>query len=66
MCIRDSNGDASYQDRVAKGYLKEAVLNYIRLLVWSPKGEREIFTLPEMIEVFDAGSYTHLDVYKRQ
>lgn len=47
------NGDASYQDLVAKGYLKEAVLNYILLLGWSPKGEREIFTLPEMIEVFD-------------
>lgn len=36
------NGDASYQDLVAKGYLKEAVLNYILLLGWSPKGEREI------------------------
>ena len=47
------NGDASYQDLVAKGYLKEAALNYILLLGWSPKGEREIFTLPEMIEVFD-------------
>jgi len=33
------NGDASYQDLVAKGYLTEAVLNYICLLGWSPKGE---------------------------
>lgn len=32
------NGDASYQDLVAKGYLTEAVLNYICLLGWSPKG----------------------------
>ena len=31
------NGDASYQDLVAKGYLKEAVLNYILLLGWSRK-----------------------------
>ena len=30
------NGDASYQDLVAKGYLTEAVLNYICLLGWSP------------------------------
>ncbi|MEG1476945.1 MAG: glutamate--tRNA ligase, partial [Oscillospiraceae bacterium] len=47
------NGDASYQDLVAAGYLTEAILNYILLLGWSPKGEKEIFSLSEMIEVFD-------------
>lgn len=47
------NGDASYQDLVAKGYLKEAVLNYIALLGWSPRGEQEILTLDEMKAVFD-------------
>ena len=47
------NGDASYQDLVAQGYLKEAILNYILLLGWSPKGEKEIFSLPEMVEAFD-------------
>ena len=47
------NGDASYQDLVAQGYLKEAILNYILLLGWSPKSEKEIFSLPEMIEAFD-------------
>ena len=47
------NGDASYQDLVAQGYLKEAILNYILLLGWSPKSEKEVFSLPEMIEVFD-------------
>ncbi len=47
------NGDASYQDLVAKGYLKDAVLNYILLLGWSPKGDEEIFTLEEMIKEFD-------------
>ena len=46
------NGDASYQDLVAKGYLKEAVLNYIALLGWSPKGEKEIMTLDEMKKEF--------------
>jgi glutamyl-tRNA synthetase len=46
------NGDASYQDLVAKGYLKEAVLNYIALLGWSPKGEQEILSLDEMKAVF--------------
>lgn len=47
------NGDASFQDLVAKGYLKEAVLNYIALLGWSPKGDREIFTLDELVKEFD-------------
>ena len=47
------NGDASYQDLVAQGYLKDAILNYILLLGWSPKGEKEIFSLPEMVEAFD-------------
>ncbi|MDP4152830.1 MAG: glutamate--tRNA ligase [Bacillota bacterium] len=47
------NGDASYQDLIAKGFLTEAVLNYIALLGWSPGGENEIFTLPELIEAFD-------------
>ncbi len=47
------NGDASYEDLIAQGYLKDAVLNYIALLGWSPKGDREIFTLPELIEEWD-------------
>ena len=38
------NGDASFQDLVAKGYLPEAILNYIALLGWSPEEDREIFT----------------------
>ena len=47
------NGDASYEDLIAKGYLKEAVLNYIALLGWSPGGEKEIFTLEELVSAFD-------------
>ena len=46
------NGDASYDDLVKKGYLKEAVLNYIALLGWNPGDEREFFTLPELCEAF--------------
>jgi len=46
------HGDASYEDFVAKGYLKEAILNYIALLGWYPGGEREIFSLEELAEVF--------------
>jgi len=47
------NGDASFQDLYAKGYLPEAILNYIALLGWSPEGEEEIFTLEELAQKFD-------------
>ncbi len=47
------DGDASYDDLISKGYLSDAIVNYIALLGWSPKGEREIFSLPELVEEFD-------------
>lgn len=47
------NGDASFEDLLAKGYLKEAVVNFIALLGWAPKGEQEIFTLEELVQEFD-------------
>ena len=47
------NGDTSFEDLVAKGYLEEAVVNYIALLGWAPKGENEVFTLEELIQEFD-------------
>ena len=47
------NGDASFEDLIAKGYLTEAVVNYIALLGWAPKGENEIFTLEELAQEFD-------------
>ena len=46
-------GDASYEDFINKGYLKEAIINYIALLGWSPEGEREIYSLDELAEIFD-------------
>ena len=47
------NGDASYQDLVAKGYLPAAALNYLLLLGWAPEGEQEIFSLDEMVKIWD-------------
>ncbi len=48
------NGDASFQDLVAKGYLPEAILNYIALLGWNPGTEQEIFSLKELEQIFSA------------
>lgn len=46
------HGDANYEDFIAKGYLKDAIVNYIALLGWSPKDNREKMTLKEMEELF--------------
>ncbi len=50
------HGDPSYEDLKDQGYLTGAILNYVALLGWAPKGEnaeREFFTLPELAQVFD-------------
>ncbi|MCL2696833.1 MAG: glutamate--tRNA ligase [Oscillospiraceae bacterium] len=47
------DGDAYFSDFIDKGYLVEAVINYIALLGWSPGGENEFFTLSELVGAFD-------------
>ena len=47
------HGDPSYEDLIAQGYLTDAVINYVALLGWSPGGEREIYSLDELKEIFD-------------
>jgi glutamyl-tRNA synthetase len=46
------HGDASFGDFIDKGYLPQAILNYIALLGWNPKDNREKFTLAELIDAF--------------
>jgi len=47
------DGDAYYEDYLKKGYLREAIVNYVALLGWNPGDEREFFTLDELKEAFD-------------
>ena len=50
------HGDPSYEDLKAEGYLTDAILNYVALLGWSPKGElaeQEIFSLDALVKAFD-------------
>lgn len=47
------HGDASYEDFIKRGYLKEAIVNYIALLGWSTKDNREKLSLQDMEELFD-------------
>jgi glutamyl-tRNA synthetase len=45
-------GDANFDDFLEKGYLPEAIVNYIALLGWSPKDNQEKFSMEELIEKF--------------
>ena len=50
------HGDPSYEDLKAQGFVTDAILNYVALLGWSPRGdkaEQEIFSLSELAEAFD-------------
>jgi len=46
-------GDPSFEDLLAQGFVKEAIINFIALLGWCPKEEREFFTLDELVDAFD-------------
>lgn len=46
------NGDAGYEDFVNKGYIKQAIVNYIALLGWNPKSNVEKMSLAELVEHF--------------
>jgi glutamyl-tRNA synthetase len=47
------DGDVAVSDYKEKGYLPEALVNFIALLGWNPTADREIFTMEEMIRMFD-------------
>lgn len=46
------HGDANFEDFLEKGYLPEAIVNYIALLGWSPPGNEEKMTMEQMISLF--------------
>ena len=52
------SGHSSFEDLIDQGYVREAVVNFVALLGWSPAGDREIYSLPELVEVFD---YHHIN-----
>ena len=51
-------GHSSYEDLLDQGFVSEAIVNYVALLGWSPSDNREIFTLDELVQVFD---YHHIN-----
>ena len=47
------SGHSSFEDLLEQGFVKEAIVNFVALLGWSPEDNNEIFTLDELIKNFD-------------
>lgn len=47
------SGHSSFEDLLEQGYLKDAIINFVSLLGWNPGSTQEIFTLEELVKVFD-------------
>jgi nondiscriminating glutamyl-tRNA synthetase len=50
--ISKRHGAVSVMDYKEQGFLREALVNYLALLGWSPKDDREILSTDQMIELF--------------
>jgi len=50
-------GSSSCEALLAEGYLPEAILNFVMLLGWAPKDNRELFSLTEFVEAFDPSGF---------
>ncbi|MFA6552060.1 MAG: glutamate--tRNA ligase [Candidatus Paceibacterota bacterium] len=47
------HGAVSLVEYMENGYLPEALINFLALLGWNPGGDKEIFSLAELVEKFD-------------
>lgn len=45
-------GDVAVEDYIAKGYLPQAMVNFVAFLGWNPGTEQEIFSLEELVKEF--------------
>lgn len=46
-------GDVAVEDYLEKGYLPEALINFVATLGYNPKGDQEIYSLGELVKLFD-------------
>lgn len=51
------SGHSSYEDLLEQGFVKDAIVNFVALLGWSPSDNNEIMSLEELVENFD---YRHM------
>ena len=50
-------GHSSYEDLLEQGFVREAIVNFVALLGWSPEDNQEIMSLEELVQKFD---YRHM------
>lgn len=50
-------GSTSCEGLLKEGYLPEAILNFVMLLGWAPKDNRELFTLKDFVGAFDTSGF---------
>jgi glutamyl/glutaminyl-tRNA synthetase len=66
--ISKRNNDDNVKNLLDQGYLPQAIINYLALLGWNPKSNKEFFTLDELIKEFDIKNITkdpsHYDIKK--
>lgn len=48
-------GDVAVEDYLKKGYVPEALINFVALLGWNPTSDREIYSHDELVQLFDLG-----------
>lgn len=46
-------GAVSFQDLINEGYLSDAIINYIAFLGWNPKNNNEIFSINDIVKIFN-------------
>lgn len=46
-------GDVAVEDYLEKGYLPEALINFVALLGFNPSGDKEIYTMKELVDGFE-------------
>lgn len=51
------SGHSSFEDLLEQGFLTETIINFVALLGWCPEDNQEIFSLEELVKVFD---YKHM------
>ncbi len=52
-------GDVSVESYLAKGYLPAAILNFIATLGFNPTADREVYTMDELVALFDLTKVNH-------
>jgi glutamyl-tRNA synthetase len=53
------HGATSVEEFREKGYLHQAIINYLTLLGWAPGNDEEIFTLEDTVKQFDFSKMSH-------